>query len=70
MTNEAPLEHGERLVRESMLKTLAAKGCGNCYPQDCQWPDCSPKAKALLSATPSPPSYGQEKRDESKRAYQ
>ena len=52
MTNEAPLEQGERLVRESMLKTLAAKGCGNCYPQDCQWPDCSPKAKALLSTAP------------------
>lgn len=50
---EQALGQGERLVRESMLKTLAAKGCGNCYPQDCQWPDCSPKAKALLSTTPT-----------------
>lgn len=32
---------------KSELKTLAEKGCGDCFAQDCEWPDCSPKAKAI-----------------------
>ena len=34
----------------SELKTLAEKGCGDCYQQDCDWPKCSPKAMALTQA--------------------
>ena len=26
--------------------TLAAKGCGDCFPQDCEWPDCLKKGKS------------------------
>lgn len=25
------------------LKTLAQKGCGDCFPQDCVWPTCMSK---------------------------
>ena len=39
----------------SELKTLAGKGCGDCYQQDCDWPKCSPKAMALTQAAPQPP---------------
>ena len=33
----------EELHRKSDLKTLAAKGCGDCFPQDCEWPKCVSK---------------------------
>lgn len=39
---------------ESELKTLAQKGCGDCFAQDCEWPDCSPRAKALKEALDKP----------------
>lgn len=39
---------------ESQLKTLAEKGCGKCFAQDCAWPECSVKAKALKAALAEP----------------
>ena len=33
----------EELHRKSDLKTLAAKGCGDCFPQDREWPKCVSK---------------------------
>lgn len=44
----------QQVAVPSELKSLAGKGCGNCYPQDCQWPECSPRAKQLRAA-PKPP---------------
>ena len=40
-------EEIRKIMLASELKTLAVKGCGDCYPQDCNWPECSPKAMAL-----------------------
>ena len=50
-------EYVRKAMLASEMKTLAEKGCGNCYAQDCNWPECSPKAKALkeeMTAKPAP----------------
>lgn len=40
-------EEMRKIMFASEMKTLAEKGCGDCYQQDCDWPNCSPKAMAL-----------------------
>ena len=37
-------------VMRSELRTLAEKGCGHCFPQDCDWPNCNQRAKELTEA--------------------
>ena len=44
----------DRALIESELKTLAAKGCGKCFAQDCDWPECHPRAKELRAALAQP----------------